>query len=223
MYTSIILTSFIEAKFQAHLTMACIANITRYTNPDEYELIVMNAGHSYAIRDDYHCLKIDKMIETDLGYTASMNEGAAQAKGDILVFLQNDVFVWEGWLPKMRWYIENHLAECVIPDQCPRPRKFVEESYLMDNLTAMKYGSRDAGCLMITKEGFQRTGGWDPDLSLLAEKDFYARLGAAGVGQIDTCKVMISHIMAGSNLYLLHTNPEEYERRMSHDAQKLNS
>lgn len=223
MFTSIIVTAYIQSQYQAHMTMACLANVTRYTNTDEYELILMSDSEKFPVRDDYHVLKIDKYIKTEgEGYTAAMNHGAREAKGDILVFLQNDVFVYENWLPALRYYIENNRADCVIPDQCPRSRDFVKESYSMSYEYGMKYGSRDAGLLMITKEAFKKTGGWDEDLSLLAERDFYDRIGKAGVRQVDTCKVMISHIMAGSNLYLQYTNPDEYERRMSHDAQKLN-
>lgn len=223
MKTSIILTAYIQSPQQAQMTMSCIANITRYTNPDEYELIVMSGDEKFPIRDDYKCLKIDQYIKTDLGYTASMNEGAKLSTGEILVFLQNDVYVYEGWLQNLRYYIEKNLADCVIPDQMERPRHFVQSSYLMTMEEGMQYGSRDAGLLMITKEAFEKTGGWDAELSLLAERDFYERMGKAGVRQIDTCKVMITHIRAGSNLTLLHENPEEYNRRMDKDAKKLNT
>lgn len=218
MQTSIIMTAHIQTPMQAHMTMAAIANVTRYTPEDEYEFILMDADNKFPVRDDYHVLKIDNHVYTKLGYTASMNEGARLAMGDILVFMQNDVFVWEGWLPKLRWYIDNHFADAMFPDQCPRDRKFVEQSYLLDDISAMKFGSRDAGLLMITKEAFAKTGGWNKDLSLLAEKDFYERMGKAGVTYKDTCKVLITHIMAATNLDLLNTNLEEYNRRMDHDA-----
>ena len=223
MLTSIILTCYIQSQHQAHMSMACIANLTRYTDPEDYELIVMSDNEQFPIRDDYRVLKIDRYEKTQgLGYTASMNKGAQLAKGEILVFLQNDVFVFENWLSEIRWYIENDLADCVIPDQCPRSREFVKQSYQMDYLEAMKYGSRDAGCLMITKKAFAKTGGWDESLSLLAERNFYDRIGKAGVRQIDTCKTMISHIMAATNLYRYHVDKQDYEEKMDHDAKKLN-
>lgn len=221
--TSVIVTSYIQSQYQAHLTMACLANVTRYTDPEEYELILMSDNEKFPVRDDYKVLKIDKYVKTkDMGYTASMNEGALQANGDVLVFLQNDVFIWENWLKNMRWYIDNDKADCVIPDQMPRSREEVLKLRELDFIESMKYGSRDAGCLMITVNAFQKMGGWDEDLSLLAEREFYERMGACGIRQIDTCKTIISHVMAGSNLFLQHENPDEYEKRMKHDADKLN-
>lgn len=221
--TSIIMTTYIQNPWQAHLTMAAIANVTRYTNTDEYELILMSDSEKFPVRDDYKVLKIDKYIKTEgVGYTASMNQGAKMAKGAYLVFLQNDVFVWESWLPDLRDYLEMEIADCVIPDQCPRDRDFVLKSYEMNHIEAMQYGSRDAGLLMITKKAFEKTGGWNEELSILAEKDFYQRMATVGVRQIDTCRVMISHIMAATNLDRLHNKPEEYEAMMGKDAKILN-
>lgn len=221
--TSIILTAYIQNQFQCHMTMAAIANVTRYTDPQEYELILMSDSEKFPVRDDYKVLKIDQYVKTEkMSYTQSMNAGVKRAKGELLVFLQNDVFVWEGWLKNLRWYFEQGLCDCVIPDQCPRDRKFVKESYNMDMLTGAKYGSRDAGLLMISKDAFKRTGGWNEQLTILAEKDFYDRMANNGVNQIDTCKVMISHIMAATNLDLLNKNPLKYDDMMKKDAAILN-
>lgn len=217
------MTAYVQNPFQAHMTMASLANITRYTNTDEYELILMSDSEKHPIRDDYKVLKIDRYEKTEgMGYTASMNKGASYAKGDYLVFIQNDVFVWENWLPDLRDYLEMEIAECVIPDQVPRDRDFVLRSYAMDHIECMKYGSRDEGLLMITKKAFKRTGGFDEDLSLLQARNFYQKMANAGVSQIDTCRVMITHIMAATNLWRLHEKPEEYNKMMEEDAKKLN-
>ncbi len=222
--TSIILTCKIRYKTEAHMTMACIANITRYTNPDEYELILVDPEPTEAIRDDYKNFKIDKHLQPspDPGYTAGMNLGAKEAKGDYLVFIQNDVFVHEGWLKNSRSYLENALTDCIIPDQAPRDRRFVIDSYDMDHIEAMKYGSRDEGLWMMTKKAFDKFGGFDEDLSILHARDFYERFGKAGLRIADTCKVMITHIMGASNWNQHHFDRAGYDKRMNHDAERLN-
>lgn len=205
------------------MTMASIANITRYTDPKEYELILMSNDEKFPVRDDYKVLKIDTYWKTQgYTYTQAMNLGAEKATYDILAFIQNDVFVWEGWLKNLRYYIEKQITDCIFPDQCPRDREFVKKSYSMNYEEAMKYGSRDAGLFLIRKDAFKKTGGWNEELTLLAEKDFYERMGNNGVRMNDTCKVMISHIMAATNLDRLDTNPEEYNRMMEEDAKKTN-
>ena len=84
-------------------------------------------------------------------------------------------------------------------------------------------GGRDAGLIMMTREAFNKTGGWDEDLTLLAERDFYDRMGNAGLNWIDTNKVQITHIMAATNLNRLDEKPDEYNKMMTKDAEKLNA
>lgn len=220
--TSIIMTCYNQSLWMSQLTMASVANVTRYTDPEDYELILMSDSEKFPVRDDHKVLKIDRYEKTQgFTYTKAMNEGVKLSKGEYLVFLQNDVFVWEDWLPILRFYLDSGI-ECIWPDQRPRDREFVKKAQRMSLEEAMQYGSRDAGLMMITRGAFERTGGWDEELTLLAEKDFYERLAKAGVKIADTCKVMISHIMAATNFARMHENPKEYDDMMKKDAAKLN-
>lgn len=215
------MTAHIQEPMQAHMTMAALANIRRYTE-GEYELILVSDSEKFAVRDEYKVLNIDQYIKVEnTTYTEAMNLGAEKAKGDYLVFIQNDVFVYENWLKNLVYYLDNDIADCVVPDQCPRDRAFVEKSYKMTMEEAMEYGSRDEGLLIITREAFERMGKFDQRLKILQGKDIWARMANAGVRQIDTCKVMISHIMAATNLSLLHKDPKEYDRRMQEDSEKI--
>lgn len=230
MRVSIIVSTFNNKKPQDHISMLCIDHIRKFT-PEPYELIVIDPAPKLAIRDDYKTLRLENDSDTtwvrpieDPGYTRGMNIGAEIAKGEVLVFIQNDVFVREGWLEDMLWYIDNLDYECVFPDQVPRDRAYVLKmaSLKHDDPEAMK-GGRDAGCMMITKAAFERAGKWNENLGLLAEKDFYQRLSEAAVRWTDTSKVFITHIMAGTNRQLLEDDPVEYGKRMDTDSEKLNN
>lgn len=216
------MTAYNVEKYQVHMTMLAIDCITKYTEPWDYELILMSDSECAPVRDDYHTLKIDKYIKTKgESYTQAMNHGAREASGDVLVFIQNDVFVHEGWLEDLLYYIEVMDFECVFPDQAPRTREYIKETYKLEMEDARK-GSRDAGLMMITREAFERVGGWNEELTLLCERDFYERMLKVSVRWTDTCKVQIAHIMAATNLHRLDTNPKEYEEMMTHDANILN-
>lgn len=220
--TSIIMTAYIQEPWQAHMTMAALANIARYTNPRDYELILMSDSEKFPVRNEYKVLKIDRYERTEgLSYTKSMNKGAKLAKGEYFCFIQNDVFVYDFWLEDLKEYVLRNLGDCVIPDQAPRSYEEVKKIRGLDYEEAM-YGSRDEGLIYITRDAFRRTGGFNESLSLLQARDFYERMSNNGVRQIDTCKVIISHIMAATNLNRLYKNPEEYDQMMKKDERVLN-
>jgi len=205
--------------------MTCIDCIGKYTNPDEYELIVVNPEPSEAIRDDYHILKIDKHINPspDPDYASCMNIGAKQAEGKYLVFLQNDVFVQERWLPGLRQYIESGDWDLVFPDQMPRSRQYILDSYTRGPFEKESLdGARDAGLVMMTREAFDKVGGWGEGLSILAERDFYERMGRVGIRWTGTIKVYITHIMGATNWFQCHEDYQAYNARAKKDADRLN-
>lgn len=227
MKTSIIVTCFNNTRTQTHMSMLCLDHIRKFTD-FPYQLIVMDPDPKFPIRDDYKTLQLDKEHDAlwlrpkpDPGYTKCMNMGAKEATGDVLVFMQNDVFVHENWLEGMLWYIRKGW-EAVFPDQVPRDREYIRATYgrHYDDPESLK-GGRDAGLLMITAEAFKRTGGWNEDLGLLCEKDFYDRMNTAHVFWTDTNKVLITHIMAATNLHQLDTDPDAYNKRMDHDAKLM--
>lgn len=206
------------------MSMLCLDHIRKFTDPP-YQLIVIDPIPKEPIRDDYKTLGLDapdtlhEVFEYDPGYTGGMNFGASRATGDILVFIQNDVFVREGWLPDLLYYI-NQGFDAVFPDQVPRDREYVKSSYKRGfDDPETKKGGRDAGLIMITKKKFEKMGRWNEDLGILAEADFYKRLGT---NWTDTNKVFITHIMAATNRSLLDEDPKEYDKRMKHDADLLN-
>lgn len=233
---SIIVSCFNKTHVSAHMSMLCLDHIRKFTDPP-YELIVIDPIPKEPIRDDYKTLGLPQFridppeygiktkndltwvkLKKDPGYARGMNMGSELAKGDVLVFIQNDVFVREGWLTGLLYYIEKGF-EIVYPDQAPRDRKYVVDSYARswDDADAMK-GSRDEGLIMITRQAFDRLGRWNEKLSLLVNADFLEKFHTIPVKWTDTNKVMITHITAGTNLQTLENDPKEYERKMKHDS-----
>lgn len=224
---SIIVSCFNNSKTACHMSMLCLDHIRKFTDLP-YQLIVIDPIPKEPIRDDYQTLGLDASntihlkLDSDPGYTRGMNLGASKADGEVLVFIQNDVFVREGWLPDLLFYIDKGY-DVVFPDQVPRTREYVLETYKrkFDDPESMK-GGRDAGLLMITKEAFDKTGGWNEELGILCDRDFYDRIYKAGLSWTDTNKVLITHIMAATNRQLLDDDPKEYDKRMRKDAKILN-
>lgn len=218
--TTVIVIGYHETPLSAHITMLCLSNITKYTDTEDYELILIEDLPKYNVRDDYHVLKIDNHIILDrrATYSEKINIAAEQANGEYLAIVQNDVFVWEGWLKDLRYYLENGLGEAIIPAQFPQSRENILKSYDMTMEEGLNMGARDACMIMITADAFKRTGGFNPDLRILQEADFYERMSVAGVNQITTNKVQISHMTLGTH----YQDMEEFERKMNHDSKIRN-
>lgn len=217
---SIILNVYDTDKAQRHQTMACLAAIRKFTEPP-YELIVVDnePGPGGAIRDEYGVLALDKVIVLEPKKTVyeSYNIGATEATTDYLFFIQSDVFVHEGTFDKLRAYMDEYPM--VFPQQIPISRDDVKELYKLKNGEIAHIGQRDAGLVGITKEAFNKAGGWDGSFhNLLGEAAFYYRCDDAGIGWIDRTNAFITHIMAGNNL---RKDPALYKEEMDHDAELL--
>src|SRR3990167_9513969 len=128
MKTSIIFTAYSANINLAQMSMTALANIRKYTDSDDYELIVIDNEPKSSIKDDYKALKLGSdghyiINDKDIGYPGSMNQGAKLATGEYLLFMENDILVWENWLTDLRYYLDNNLADTIGPDQIPRTRE----------------------------------------------------------------------------------------------------
>ena len=218
--TSVIAVGYHKTALSAHITMACLANITKYTNTEDYELILIEDVPEFNVRDDYHVLKIDKHIILDeyTNYSKKMNLAVKEAKGEFIAFVQNDVFVWESWLPNLRYYLEKGLGEAIIPAQFPCTRQQILDSYDMTLEEGLNQGARDACMIMITRDAFDRTGGFNEDLQAFVEADFYERMSGKGINQITTNKVQITHLTLGTH----YQDMLAFEKKVDHDSRIRN-
>lgn len=215
---SIILNAYDTDKAQRHMTIACIGEIVRFTDP-EYELIVVDNEPQWVIRDDYKVFPPYDLVEVNPKLTVyeSYNLGAARATTDYLFFIQNDVFVHERTLNKLMNYLYFHNWEMVFPQQIELSREDTIKVRDTKDGEQTHVGWRDAGLVGIKRNAFERAGGWDGRFrNLLGEAAFFARCDNARVSWTDRTNAFISHIKAGNNL----RKPEDlYGEEMGFDAE----
>ncbi|UOA09538.1 glycosyltransferase [Methylobacter sp. S3L5C] len=86
---------------KAHLTIDCLQSIWEYTSGYYYEIIVVDNGSQ---SDDFQVLSAFKgaykLLRLDVNryFGEGNNIGAELAKGEFLLFMNNDVIVTPGWL-----------------------------------------------------------------------------------------------------------------------------
>lgn len=197
---SIILNSYNPTRAHLHMTMACLAAIRKFTEPP-YEIIVVDNTPELKIRDDYHVLEPYVLIQNQDNHTCyeSYNQGAAVAKYDKLVFIQSDVFCHEQTINKLVEYLGDY--DVAFPQQVPISREDARMVMETPDGEPTDIGGRDAGMIAITREAFDKCGGWDGRFkNLLGEKAFFIRWDRAGLTWTDRTNALITHIMAGNNL-----------------------
>ena len=215
---SIIVTSWNKVQFMAACGMACIASIRAFTDPKDYELIVVETG--IPLWDGHGTLGLNKdtiylhkELSQDQGNSADMNEGAKLATGEYLVFIENDVILHEGWLPHMLYYFEHSLADVVIPVQYHTTWENVQKWKSQSHEEAMNPGLEEAGLLMIKKDKFILTGGWNEKMKrIYMWKGFLERVNNVGLKIITTYKTFITHIGGVSYWWSTENDRENFDK-----------
>lgn len=214
---SIILNSYAPSKALRHMDMACVAAIRKFTDGD-YEIIIVDNDQTHRFRDDYGVLAPYILIEQE-NHTVyeSYNIGAKVAKGEYLVFIQSDVFCNERTINKLVKYLEKY--DVAYPQQIELTREAIKKIYEVPDGEETEGGWRDAGMLAITREAFDKVGGWDGRFqNMLGEAAFYQKIDSAGLTWTCNTNAIITHIMAGNNL---SKDDAVYNPQMQHDAKLL--
>lgn len=220
MKTSIVFTAFSANIHLAELSMATLANIYRYTDPEEYELIIIDNIPKSPIRDDYKVMDLEKLKaegryiinNPDIGYAASMNQGARIATGEYLLFMENDIFVYENWLKDLRYYLENNLCDVIVPNQVPSTRSDILKWRQATHEELMHGGIQEQGMIMFRRQQFIDKGLWwnEKLFKWLPWAEMPTKISRAGLMVRTTLKVTISHFTAATVYYELENrNPQK--------------
>lgn len=215
---SIILNSYSPLKSQRHMDMACVADIRRFTDA-KIEIIIIDNDQTHRFRDDYGVLAPYTLIENkeNKNVYESYNQGAKLAKGDKLMFIQNDVYVHERAIDKLAIYLDEW--DVAYPQQLELTREQIKHLYTVEDGGQTDFGWRDAGLIAITRKAFEKSGGWDERFNnLLGEAAFFSRIDNAGLTWTDRTNAVVTHIKAGTNL----SKPEDlYNKEMAHDSELI--
>lgn len=159
------------------------------------------------LNERYNAFRLDKHIrfEENIGMSACMNRGYEASNQEYLyiVFMHNDVFVHEGWLSILKSYMTRKDA-VVMPAQGRLDRDFVKKSYIKENTSS----NDDAGMIIMTKETFEKTGGWDERFKQIYQ-DLAFRLRFPEK-YICTNKCIITHLGGGTMYASKQSEKEGY-------------
>jgi GT2 family glycosyltransferase len=92
---------------QHEMTKACVESIQAHTN--RYEIIIVDNGSAPGIIWQDIEIGNDDIIFSNaenLGFPKAVNQGIKMAHGDVIVVMNNDVIVTEGWLDILRGHMD---------------------------------------------------------------------------------------------------------------------
>jgi cellulose synthase/poly-beta-1,6-N-acetylglucosamine synthase-like glycosyltransferase len=176
------------------------ALITQDDGPDE--VVVVDDGSTDGTRSIAESFGARVVQGRGRGPAAARNLGAAAATGDVVVFVDADVCLVPGFLRRVRQAFEaGQCALCgMLAPQCPeRGLASAYKNGWMHYTYAAKAGRAAlfyTSCSAITRDLFQRSGGFDEGYGApgLEDTDFGQRLHAAGTTPlVDTGLLGVHH------------------------------
>ena len=137
----------------------CIERIRKYTKGD-YELILIDNGSTFGAEEIQKAADIYIRNETNLGFGKACNQGFRAAKGEWIVCMNNDVYVYEGWLESLMQTFEVN-PECGFSMPALLNQKDAVNAYEANKIEDIKpylksnrdrYGRTTFGSLWLTKK-----------------------------------------------------------------------
>lgn len=184
-------------------THYCLAALGESADKTSFEVIVIDDdpdGETAARLVDYGNVHVIRN-ETNLGFVHSCNRGAAAARGDFLVFLNNDTQVQPGWLDALIQTFETQGSPGLVGSRLIYPDGRQQEAggIVFNDGSAWNYGQLDdpyrpeysylrepdyvsGAALAIRRELFEHLGGFDPlhAPAYYEDTDLAFRIRAAG-------------------------------------------
>lgn len=226
-YVSII----IPMKDQADVSRRCFESIYQKSDSRKFEIIVIDNGsveprtnelfEEYRKKDNFQVVRID----SEFNYSKLNNEGVKHAKGNYLLFLNNDTeFIQDDTIDWMVGYASVDHVGCVgakllYPDKRVQHAGvvlgfggiaghiYVANSY-NDNgmfgrlVMPYNYTAVTAACLMIKKSKFDEAGGFDEKLKVaLNDVDLNLSVMAKGYYNVCLSNVEVLHYESKSRGY----------------------
>jgi O-antigen biosynthesis protein len=172
----------IPAFNQLHFTQACLASLQEHQGTERFEVIVVDDCSTDGTAEALPPIPgvVYLRNERNLGFIASCNFGADKARGNYLVFLNNDTLVTPGWLTALLDTFAEEPRGGIVGSKLVYPDGRLQEAggIIWRDATGWNYGKFDdpekpeynylrevdycsAAALMIPKSIFARAGGFD--------------------------------------------------------------
>ena len=164
------------------LTLACIKSIWAHRCTNQYEIVVVDDAAPDGSSEFLSMIDgISTVINpTNLGFSGSCNAGAAESKGEFILFLNNDTEVHDDWLDALVETFSSHKNIGLAGSKLIYPSNQIQEAggIIWSDGNGYNYGNMgdparpeynylkdvdycSAASVIVKKELFQKIGGFD--------------------------------------------------------------
>jgi GT2 family glycosyltransferase/glycosyltransferase involved in cell wall biosynthesis len=228
-------------------TLTCLEAITHCSSELAYEVVVIDDCSSDETPEMLRQIEGVVMLrnEQNLGFIGSCNRGAAAARGEYLVFLNNDTVVTPGWLDALAQTFQTMPGVGLAGAKLIYPDGRLQEagSVIWNDGTGCNYGKDDdeghphynfarevdycsGACIMVPRCLFSELGGFDTEFApaYYEDTDLAFKIRHAGHKVIYQPRSRIIHyegLTSGRSLQsgvksFQQVNQAKFQRRWSH-------
>lgn len=189
-------STIVIAQFgQPHLTIGCIESIRRHQG-DKPEVVLVDDGSPAGDVEQIAMAglnNVELVRQPHRGVTAAWNAGAARSTGDVLIFLNNDVFTTGPWADRLASLL---VDDRVVVAGVQRRRERHLEPDVLDRLPSNVFAT--GWCFAVRRRDFEAVRGFRGALRLyFSDTDLQSRLLlrlGRGVDGIATARLPLRHL-----------------------------
>jgi GT2 family glycosyltransferase len=163
-------------------TFSCIKSVHEHTHDIAYEVLVLDDASPESLQTQLAGVEGVRFVRQphNLGFLKNCNAGAKEARGDILVFLNNDTLVTEGWLTALVNTLDQTSDAGLVGAQLCYPDGRLQEAggIVFCDGSAWNYGRNDdpnrpefhyrrdvdycsGACIALSRALWEQLGGFD--------------------------------------------------------------
>jgi GT2 family glycosyltransferase/glycosyltransferase involved in cell wall biosynthesis len=211
---------------------ACLDSVDRYWSP-KHQLVLVDDGSDVETADFLRSFAADRSYvtlhrnEVAQGYTKAANTGARLAQGEVIILLNSDTVVTQGWAEKLARAVQsapgigiagplsNAASYQSIPEVRPTPRQTavnaLPDGWSVADMNAFCEGNASPRypavplihgfCFAMTREVWDSVGPFDEDAfprGFGEENDFCFRAADAGFGMVVATDTYVFHAKSKS-------------------------
>jgi GT2 family glycosyltransferase len=208
---------------KVELTQQCLMHLANVTEGISYEVIIVDNNSSDSTGEFLQSLDGDVQVirnSTNVGFSKACNQGARAARGNHILFLNNDTIPQVNWLAPLIQELEEHEDVGIVGSKLLYPDKTIQHAGVVFSRNnesphhflqgvpgdlelvneRKEFQVVTAACMLVRKDVFVQVGGFDEGyINGFEDVDLCLKVSAAGKKIIYQPKSWLYHLESQSS------------------------